>query len=102
MSKKNLVLRSFTYTVALVSLFVLTLGAVLIAIVVGDWIFIHTSDRPLSWFVGILVMFGFLGTLGAGVGVWLWLKGTREDLDSPPRTDTIDKLLEDVSKIDRD
>jgi len=102
MTKNGIVLRSFTYTVALTSLFVLTMGAVLISIVVGDWIYIHTEDRPLSWFIGIIVMLGFLATLGTGVGVWLWFRGANSVTTEIEKEDSMDRLLSDIEKVHRD
>jgi uncharacterized membrane protein YgaE (UPF0421/DUF939 family) len=102
MAKKNLVLRAFTWTVALTSLFVLTLGAVLIALVVGDWITLKTDNTVLAWVVGSTVLTGFLATLGGGIGIWLWLRGPVNSHEVTDRHDTMDKLLKDMSVIERD
>lgn len=101
-TRSNVVLRSFTWAVAFTSLFVLTLGAVLIALVVGDWILLKTSNEALAWTVGVTVLVGYLATLGAGVGFWLWLRGPASSSEVSDRNDTMDKLLKDIRVIDRD
>lgn len=99
---KNLVLRSFTYAVVLTTLFVLTLGTVLIALVVGDWLIIKTGNEVLAWFMGAFIMLGFFGTLGAGVGGWLWLRGPSSSDPRITQQDSMDRLLADMSVLDRD
>lgn len=98
----NLALRSFTYAVVFTSLFVLTLGTVLIALIVGDWVLIKTANSVLAWFVGAFIMLGFLLTLGAGVGVWIWLRGPSSTDPEEAKHDTMDRLLTDMSVIERD
>lgn len=102
MATKNLVLRSFTWAVAFTSLFVLTLGAVLISLVVGDWIILKTDNLTLAWVVGSTVLVGYLASLGAGIGIWLWLRGPTSAAEVAERHDTMDKLLRDMSVLDRD
>jgi len=77
----------------------MTLGAVLIAYVVGDWIFWKTENAGLSWFFGIVVLVGFLATLGSGIGFWLWTRSPRIDAQTVP-TDTMDIILADMAERD--
>jgi hypothetical protein len=102
MAPKNLILRSFTWAVVYTSLFVLTLGGVLISLVVGDWIMLRTGNTVLAWVTGSIVLTGFLATLGGGVGFWLWLRGPVTPQEVTDRHDTMDKLLKDMSVLDRD
>lgn len=99
---KKLLLRSFTWAVTFTSLFVLTIGAILIALVVGDWISIQTNNAILAWVVGIFVMFGFLCTLGAGVGFFIWLRGPETPAEIRDRNVTMDHILRDATSADRD
>lgn len=101
MATKNLIVRSFTWAVVYTSLFVLTLGAVLISIVVGDWIMIKTENIALAWIVGSAVLVGFLCTLGGGIGFWLWLRYPTSPAEVADRHDTMDRLLADMSVIER-
>lgn len=102
MASKNILVRSLTWTVVITSLFVLTLGAVLISIVVGDWIMMKTDNYPLAWTLGVTVMVGFLITLGGGIGFWLWMRGPASTDEVTDQHDTIDRLLADMTVIDRD
>lgn len=103
MANKNLALKAFKWAVVLTSLFVLTLGAVLISLVVGDWILWKTANSVLSWFVGSVVLIGFLATLGTGIGIWIWVKGpASHKSDDDKRTDTMDMILKDMNVIERD
>lgn len=86
-------LRSLAWAVSITSLFVLTLGAVLVSMVVGFWVYDNTFSQPLSWVVGITIMVGFLASMGVGVGVWLWLRGPL----LPEEEDTMTKVLDDMS-----
>lgn len=97
--RRGLVLKSFAWTVVLTSLFVMTLGAVLIAYVVGDWMFLKTANAGLSWFFGSVVLVGFLATLGGGIGFWLWVKSPKTEAQSVP-TDTMDIILADMAARD--
>ena len=60
MPKNNLVLKAFSWAVSITSLFVITLCAGLVSLIVGDWIMMKTENLILSWGVGFFVFFGFL------------------------------------------
>lgn len=90
---KTMLTKSLAWTSALTTLFVLAIGAVLISLVVGDWIALKTGNFVIAWVIGIFIMLGFLVTLGAGVGIWLWLRtpiapSQKEDLHQ-----SMDKIL---------
>lgn len=94
---KNILAKSFTWSAVLTTLFVLALGAVLIALVVGDWIAIKTDNIPMAWAVGIFIMMGFLCTLGTGVGLWIWLKTDEERVEERNLYEAMDRLIENSS-----
>lgn len=99
---KHLILRSFAWTAVFTTLFVLLLGTMLISLVVGDWVYLHTENVILSWTIGIFILFGFLASMGTGIGLWLWLRNPNGTLELDSRNDTMDILLKDSGLIDQD
>lgn len=97
---RHLFLKSFVWAVSITSLFVITLCAGLVSLIVGDWIIIHTENPYLAWGVGIFVFLGFLCSLGACIGIWIWLR-VPSDL-TPVSEDTMTKVLADISSSERD
>lgn len=103
MSGANLVLKSFTWAVSIISLFVILLCAGLVSLIVGDWIVIKTSNDVLAWGVGFFIFFGFLCSMGTGIGIWMWLKGpTSYQPDSRVEEDTMTKILADITSSERE
>jgi hypothetical protein len=98
---KHLILRSFIWTVIFTSFFVLTLSTMLVAYVVGDWIYFHTESALIAWTVGIFILIGFLATLGTGVGVLMWFRNSGES-DSLDNRDTMTMVLRDSGVLDQD
>lgn len=101
-SKRNLIFRAFTWAVVYTTLFVLVISAVLIALVVGDWIILRTGNSGLAWAVGVVILTGFLASLGAAIGVWIWLRYPASPMEVEQRHHAIDKILADMSVIERD
>ncbi len=99
--RSGLLYRSFAWTVVLTTLFVLTLGAVLISYVVGDWIFWKTENSVLSGFLGGVVLMGFLATLGSGIGFWLWTRSPKIGMTpGADPVDTMEIILADMQERD--
>lgn len=94
-------LRAFSWAVSLTSLFILTLGAVLISLIVGSWMMEKTGLPVLSWLSGAGILLGFLCTMGAGVGMWLWLRTYREPTPED-NADSLDKILAEMASADRE
>jgi len=91
------ILRSLAWAATVTTAFVFTLGAVLISMVSGFFVYEHTGLQSLGWVVGITVMVGFLATIGVSIGTWLWAKGPVLDTD-----DSLDQILEDMTNRDED
>ena len=100
MSRNNLVLKAFSWAVSITSLFVILLCAGLVSLIVGDWIMIKTDNYVLSWGVGFFIFFGFLCSLGTGIGIWLWMKGPTSL--TPEEEDNMTKVLADIAASERE
>lgn len=90
---QHTILRSLAWTATVTTIFVLTIGAVLIAMVTGFWVYDQTAIKALGWIVGIAVMLGFLATIGVSIGTWLWFKGPVLGTE-----DSLDQILEDMTE----
>lgn len=100
MAKNNIVLRAFAWTVSIVSLFAILLSVGLVSLIVGDWIIMKTENVYLSWTVVFFIFFGFLCSLGACVGIWMWLRGPTSE--APADEDTMMQVLADMASAERD
>lgn len=100
MPKNNLVLKAFFWAVSITSLFVITLCAGLVSLIVGDWIMMKTENLILAWGIGFSVFFGFLCSLGTGIGIWIWLKAPTSY--AVEEEDTMTKVLAEISTSERE
>lgn len=100
MSKRRVVLKAFTWAVSITSLFVILLSAGLVSLIVGDWLMMKTGNEILSWGVGFFNFLGFLCSLGACIGIWMWLRGPISF--DPDDTDTMSIVLSDIADAERD
>lgn len=97
---KNLVLKSLAWGVSVTLLFLMLIVAGLVSMIVGDWIVLKTANSVLAWGVGFFIFFGFLCSMGTGIGIWLWLKGPTSY--AVEDEDTMTKVLADISSSQRD
>jgi len=102
MARQTTAGRAATWTVILSSVFVLTVGAVLIALVVGDWLYIHTANVTLSWVVGFFVLLGYLVTLGGGVGILLWIREGSPPSVAMNQKELAESILAELHSVSKD
>lgn len=92
---KNPFLKAFAWTVSITTLLVSTLSAGIVSFIVADWSYMTTGNYPIAISAGIFVFLGFLCSVGAGIGMWIWLKApTVYTVESG---DNMTRLLADIS-----
>ena len=100
MDKGTKMLRAFSWTLSIVTLFVMMIVVGLVSLIVGDWIVIKTGNDLMAWIAGFFVFFGFLCSIGTGIGTWIWLRGPT--LYQHESQDNMDHILADISSAERD
>jgi hypothetical protein len=93
MAKGRVLIGAFYRAAVITTLIVMTLVAVLISLAVADWILFKTQNDLLSLILGIFVLFSYLAPMGAGIGVWFWMRGPRTKSELQDRQDTFTSLL---------
>lgn len=102
---RKLIQKAFWWTFSVASVFALALGSVVLSIIVGDWVYIHTDEAWLGWLVGALVMLAFIISLGIAVGSLLWIRNPElpnQKPEPPHITESMEKIFTDATKTTRD
>lgn len=99
------ILKAFGWTMAVSAVFALTIGAALISIIVGDWVYIHTQEPWLGWLTGSFVLLAFVLSLGIAIGALLWFKNPQvAPLGQTPAhvPDSLEHIIHAASESTRD
>lgn len=101
---KNLAFRIVKGTLITAAFFVLAVGLMLVGLIVGDWVVIHTQDALLGWLVGIFCVVGSLVSMGVAIGIWLWLRSPLVEAQQKPHilTDSVQTIIDSAQDKPRD
>lgn len=101
---KNFALRLVKGTLITASFFVLAIGLILVGVIVGDWVVIHTEDPLLGWLVGAFCVLGSLVSMGIAIGIWLWLRSPLVEAQQKPHilTDSVQTIIDSAQDRPRD
>lgn len=103
MPEKKSVFKIALWGAVFTSLIVLMSGAVLLAVIVGDWIVSETHSPALAWGMSLTFVFGCVLALGFGFGLFIYWRYPKNPPEPPHITDSMEILLtESVQRKDRD
>lgn len=89
------------FTVGILAILgIITLGAVSLSVIVGDWLYTETHAYWLAWTLGAFTLVGFIGSAGVVLGTFFALRHKSDPHKEYTIVDTMETLIQQMRADD--